>query len=87
MASQLSHIVAVRPWLGFVIPVASYSGRPTFAGQAAPCGAEEGIGSVEAAVAGSALTGAAAGAAFAVLVAAGLAEATGLFRFDGLSSA
>jgi hypothetical protein len=65
----------------------SYSGRPTFAGQAAPCGAEEGIGSVEAAVAGSALTGAAAGAAFAVLVAAGLAEATGLFRFEGLSSA
>jgi hypothetical protein len=64
-----------------------YSGRPTFAGQAAPCGAEEGTGSMEAAVAGSALTGAAAEAAFAVLVAGGLAEATGFFRFEGLSSA
>ena len=42
---------------------------------------------MEASVAGSALTGAAAEAAFAVLAAAGLAEATGLFRFEGLSSA
>lgn len=70
------------------IRYASYCGRPgSLAGQVAPCGVEEGMGSADSAVTGSALAGAAAEAAFAVLLAGGLAEATGLFRFAALNSA
>ena len=43
--------------------------------------------SADSAVTGSALAGAAAEAAFAVLLAGGLADATGLFRFAALNSA
>jgi hypothetical protein len=63
-----------------------YCAPRSFAGQAVARGAEEGIGSAEAAVVGSA-TPAAPEAAFAVLVPARLTDATGLLRFDGLRSA